>query len=147
MQEQGIQCEIIPAGLHWCNIAKYGIQNFRNNFVSSLCSLPSGFLMQFWDKLLQQAKITLKLLCTSHINLQLSAYDQLYKAFDYRKNYLAPPGINVQAHILLENRNFRIFTPRQFLLRNSPKSLQMLPHMDDQNKFQSSKKHNLITSN
>ena len=99
MDEQEINFQLTPDGSNQRNIAERVIQAFKNYFISGVCSLPAKFLMYLWDKLLQQAEITLNLLRPFCIHPQLSAYLQLYGAYYYNKTPLAPPGINVQTHI------------------------------------------------
>jgi hypothetical protein len=56
------------------------------------------FPLKLWDKLLQQATITLNLFRKSRINPRMSAYAQLNGHFDFNRTPLAPPGTRVIAH-------------------------------------------------
>ena len=104
MDEQGITYQLTPAGSHRRNIAEKAIQTFKNHFIAGLCSLPSEFPMNCWDKLIPQAEITLNLLRPSRVNPNLSAYAQLNGAFDYSKTPLASPGMKVLAHVPPDKR-------------------------------------------
>jgi hypothetical protein len=84
MDQNNINYQLTPEGLHWCNSAKKAIQTFQNHFISGLCSTNPQFSLNLWDKLTPQAFIImLYLLCPSCINPQLSAYSQMYRSFDY----------------------------------------------------------------
>ena len=104
MDEDNIDYQLTPAGLHRRNSAEKAVQTFKNHFISGLCSTNPTFPLNIWDKLIPQAVITLNLLRSSRINPQLSAYAQLYGAFDYNRTPLAPPGIKLLTHIRPENR-------------------------------------------
>ena len=54
--------------------------------------------MHLWDRLLEQATITLNLLRPARLNPRLSAYAYLNGAFNYMSTPLAPPGIRVEIH-------------------------------------------------
>jgi hypothetical protein len=54
--------------------------------------------MHLWDKLLEQAVLTLNLLRGSRINPKLSAYAQVFGHFDFDKTPIAPPGTRIMVH-------------------------------------------------
>jgi len=54
--------------------------------------------MHLWDRLIDQATITLNILRTSTINNRLSAYAQLHGAFNFMATPLGPPGTKVIIH-------------------------------------------------
>jgi hypothetical protein len=47
-----------PAGMH----PERGIRTWKNHFVLGLCTVHESFPLYLWDKLIQQAKLTLNLL-------------------------------------------------------------------------------------
>jgi hypothetical protein len=53
--------------------------------------------MHLWDRLLQQAEITLNLLRTSRLHPQLSAATHYHGLVDYNKTAFAPPGFKIIA--------------------------------------------------
>ena len=53
-----------------------------------------------WYKIVEQGNITLNLLHPSRLNPELSAYAQLFGAFNYQKNPLPPPDMKVLVHVL-----------------------------------------------
>ena len=60
--------------------------------------------MQNWDRLVEQAEITLNLLQTSRLNPKLSAYTQLNGTFDYNRTPMSPPVTITLVHNKPQNR-------------------------------------------
>jgi hypothetical protein len=86
---------------HYChrrNAAEGAIRTFKERFVAGLSSVDPSFPMHLWDRLLQQAEITLNLLGTSHLHPQLSAAAHYHGLVDYNKTAFAPPGCKIIAH-------------------------------------------------
>ena len=104
MDKEGIDYQLTPAGLHRRNAAEKAIQTYKNHFIAGLCTTHPNFPLNQWDRLIPQATITLNLLRPSRINPNLSAYAQVYGAFDYNRTPLAPPGIQVLAHVKPKDR-------------------------------------------
>ena len=64
-----------------------------NHVISGLCTTDAKFPLQLWDKLTEQALITLNIVCTSRINPAKSAYHQGHRHwYDWNKYPMAPPG-------------------------------------------------------
>jgi hypothetical protein len=105
MTKQGVDYQLTPAGLHRRNKAERAIQTFKNHFIAGLSSVDLKFPLHLWDKLLEQALITLNLLRPSRVNPRLSAYHQIHGMFDYNRTPLAPPGIKILAHIRPDKRS------------------------------------------
>lgn len=97
-EEQGIEYQLAPPGMHRRNAAERAIRTFKNHLIAGLCSCDPTFPMHLWCRLLQQAIITLNLLRASRINPKLSAYAQVFGNFDYNRTPLAPPGTRVLSH-------------------------------------------------
>ena len=95
MAQNGIQYQLVPPHIHWRNKAERAIQTFKAHFISGLCTVDPNFPLHLWDKLLPQAIITLNMLRRSNLNPGLSAYQQLYRNFDYNTTPMAPPGTKV----------------------------------------------------
>jgi hypothetical protein len=104
MDKEGIDYQLTPAGLHRRNAAEKAIQTYKNHFIAGLCTTHPDFPLNQWDRLIPQASITLNLLRPSRINPNLSAYAQVHGAFNYNKTPLAPPGIQVLAHVKPKDR-------------------------------------------
>ena len=51
-------------------------------------------------KVFEQGNIYLNLLHPSRLSTKISAYDQVFGAFDYQKTPLPPPGMKVLARVL-----------------------------------------------
>lgn len=102
--EKSIEFQLTPAGKHSRNLAEKTVQIWKDHFISGLSSTHPDFPVNQWCKLVEQANITLCLLCESRINPKLSAYAQSFGIFDYNKTPLAPPGMKVLAHVLPKDR-------------------------------------------
>ena len=79
-------------------MAEHAIRTFKNHFISGLCSVDQNFPVHLWCHLLDQAELTLNMLRTSRINLNLSAHKQINGTHDFNATPLAPPGTRCIAH-------------------------------------------------
>ena len=91
--------QLVPPYTHRANAAERAIQTFKAHFTAGLASVDPNFPVNEWDRLLQQAFLTLDLLRTARVNLLLSAYAYLYSNFNFNSTPLAPPGTKVVVHI------------------------------------------------
>ena len=133
MHEEEVKFQLVPPGMHRRNAAERAIRTFQNHFIAGLCTTHKDFPLSAWDKLIPQAKITLNLLRGSRMNPKLSAYEQVFGAFDFNRTPITPPGIKVLVHIkpdkrakwtphairgfyvgsaLEHNRNYRTYIPK-----------------------------------
>jgi hypothetical protein len=62
MQEQAIDFQLVPPGVHRRNAAERAIRTFKNHFIAGLCSVDKDFPLHLWDRLLPQAILSLNLL-------------------------------------------------------------------------------------
>ena len=62
------------------------------------------FPLSEWDRLLEQANITLNLLRSARVNPKLSAYSYIFGDFNFTATPMAPPGTKIVAHIKPNNR-------------------------------------------
>ena len=90
--------QLCPPHIHRRNATERAICTFKNHFIATLYGTDPGFNLALWDCILPQALLTLNLLRASHLNPNLSAYAQLYGAFDFNRTPLAPPGTKVMVH-------------------------------------------------
>ena len=104
MQTEEIDCQLVPPGIHRRNAAERAIRTFKNHLIAGLSSTHPDFPIAQWDRLLEQAEITLNLLRTSRMNPKLSAYAQVHGPFDYNRTPMAPPGTKVLIHDKPNNR-------------------------------------------
>jgi hypothetical protein len=95
---EAIKHQKMPASKHRRNSAERGIRTWKNHFVAGLCTVHESFPLYLWDKLIQQAKLTLNLLSSSRMNPKLLAWEQLYGVFDYNATPLGPPGTRILVH-------------------------------------------------
>ena len=89
---QNVDYLLVEPNNHRANAAKRAIQTFKNHFISGRSSVSTGFPIQRWCYLLQQAEILLNLLQNSRSDPTKSAYGVMYSKFYYNKTPLAPPG-------------------------------------------------------
>ena len=104
MAEQQVEYQLTPRGKHARNAAEKGIQIWKDHFLAGMATTNPKFPLSRWDKLVEQSNITLNLLRPSRVNPQLSAYAQVFGAFDYSKTPIPPPGMRVLAHVLPKDR-------------------------------------------
>ena len=93
-----IEYQLVPPHNHRRNAAERAIRTWKNHFTAGLCSTDDKFPMHLWDRLLEQASITLNLLRPSRRNPKVSAYTMLEGQYDYNKNPMAPPGTKILIH-------------------------------------------------
>ena len=90
--------ELAPPYMHRKNAAERAIRTFKNHFLTGLATCPPNFPITEWDRLLDQALLTLNLLRTSRINTKLSAHAYLFGNHDFNKVPLLPPGTKIVIH-------------------------------------------------
>ena len=96
--------QLVPPHTHRANAAERAIQTFNNHFKAGLASLDPDFPVAEWDRLLEQAFLTLNLLRSARVNPSLSAYAYLFENFNFNATPLAPPGTKVVVHSKPGNR-------------------------------------------
>ena len=104
MESQDVDFQLTPAGLHRRNNAERAIQTFKNHFKAGIASLDPDFPIAEWDRLLEQAFLTLNLLRPARVNPKLSGYAYVFGQFDFNATPLAPPGTKVLVHSKPTNR-------------------------------------------
>ena len=83
--EKSMMHQVASPGDHQLLPAKLAIQKMKNHMVSIIHGTNPSFPTKQLDHLLPQAVETLKMVCRSHLNPRLSAYMQLWGAFDFNK--------------------------------------------------------------
>ena len=83
MTTMNIKYQLLPPSNHRANNAERAIQTFKNHFIAGMCSVDKYFHLQFWDRILQQATISLNLLRQSRTLPHISAYTQIFGEFDF----------------------------------------------------------------
>ena len=99
MKENNVQFQLVPPHIHRRNAAERAIQTFKHHFLAILASCDINFPIREWDRLLDQAEVTLNLLRNSRMNPLLSSYAYLFGNFDFNATPIAPPGTKVQVQI------------------------------------------------
>jgi hypothetical protein len=92
-----MEYQLIPPHCHRRNAAEHAIRTFKEHFVAGLASVDPTFPLHLLDRLLPQAEITLNLLRTSRLHLQLSAASHFRGLVDYNKTAFDPSGCNIIA--------------------------------------------------
>ena len=98
MTQKKITYQLVPPHDHRSNPAEKAIGTWKDHFIAGLSSANPEFPLHLWDRLVEQATITLNLLRRSNTNPQLSAEAHMNGAFDFNKTPLAPPGTKVLVH-------------------------------------------------
>ena len=62
MTTMKIKYQLVPPRNHRGNNSERAIQNLKNHFIAGLYSVDKYFHLQLWDRILQQEKISLKLI-------------------------------------------------------------------------------------
>ena len=90
--------QLVAPHVHRRNAAERAIRTFKNHFLADLASVHPTFPISEWDRLLDQAVLTLNLLRKSRLNPRLSAHAFVKGVHDYNAHPLAPPGTQMIAH-------------------------------------------------
>lgn len=98
LQKHKVDYQLVPPHIHRRNAAERAIRTFKNHFLACLATADATFPVVKWDRLVQNAVITLNLLRNSRVNPRLSSYAYLFGTFDYNKTPLGPPGCKVVIH-------------------------------------------------
>ena len=104
MGKKKIKFQLVPPHTHRANAAERAIQTFKNHFKAGIASLDPDFPISEWDRLLDQAFLTLNLLRSARSQPKLSAHAYLFGQFDFNSTPLAPPGTKVLVHSKPDNR-------------------------------------------
>ena len=99
MDKHEIKYQLVPPHIHRRNAAERAIQTFKHHFLAILASCDPDFPVSEWDRLLDQAELTLNLNRNSRNNPKLSSTAYLFGNFDFNATPLAPPGTKVQVQI------------------------------------------------
>jgi hypothetical protein len=90
-----IAYQLVPPHCHRHNAAERAIRTFKEHFVAGISSVDPSFPMHLWDRLLSQSEITLNLLRTYRLHLQISAAAHYHGLVDYNKTAFAPLGCKI----------------------------------------------------
>ena len=96
--------QLVPPHIHRRNKAKRAIQTFKKHLKAGLATIDSDFPVNEWDRLIQQAELTLNLLQVVKLNPKLSAWVYLFWRSDWMKTPVVPLGTEVLVHEKPHNR-------------------------------------------
>ena len=96
--------QLTPPNIHRINAAERAIRTYKNHLLSGLATCHPDFPIAEWDRLIDQANLTLNLLRTSRTNPKLSAYAYIFGQFDFNAHPLTPPGTKAIVHKKTGNR-------------------------------------------
>ena len=99
MTDECVDWQLATPYLHRTNAAERAIRTFKNHFLAGLATTHPDFPISEWDRLLQQAVITLNLLRNLRVNSKLSAHAYLSGPYNFTACPMAPPGTLVAVHI------------------------------------------------
>ena len=102
--KNNVKYQLAPPHCHRTNKAERAIQTFKSHFLSGLATCDPSFPLREWDRLIEQATITLNLMRATRINPRVSAYTFMFGEYDYRSTPLVPPGIKLIAHVKPQTR-------------------------------------------
>jgi hypothetical protein len=97
-KSEQVDYQLVPPQVHQRNAAEREIRTWKNHLISGICSTDTNFPLHLWDRLLEQATITLNLLRPACRNTNMSAHQMLNGTFDYNRTPLAPPGTKILIH-------------------------------------------------
>ena len=98
MTTMEIKYQLVPPSNHRENNSERAINTFKNHFISVLCSVDIYLHLKLWDRLLQQATISINLLRQSRTLPNLSSYTHIFGELDYIHTPLSPPGTIIVIH-------------------------------------------------
>ena len=85
IREVGETNQLVPPGLQKSLISERAIQTFKARLIAGLSSCDPKSPLHLWDRLIQQAQLTLNLLRPDRMNPRLSA--ELYLNGDFYFNH------------------------------------------------------------
>lgn len=104
MANAGITFELVPPHQHRRNATERAIRTYENHLLAGIATCDPDYPIREWDRLLEQADLTLNILRTSRINPQLSAWVYLNGNHNFNKVPLLPPGTKVIIHVKPDKR-------------------------------------------
>jgi len=94
----GCAFQLVPPNVHCHNAAERAIRTFKDHFLAVLAGAAPSFPADRWGLLLPHAELTFNLLCSSRCNPAISAWHDLFGAFNFDATPLGPGGCCVLIH-------------------------------------------------
>ena len=92
LKNNDLEYQLVPPNQHRRNAAERAIRTFKNHLLAGLATCDPQFPVHKWDRLLDQAELTINLLRNSRVNSSLSAHAYLHGIHAFNKVPLASPG-------------------------------------------------------
>ena len=102
--EAKVEFQKVLPGIHRRNACKRAIRTLKGHLLAGLATCSASFPVRKWDRLLQQAELTVNLLRDSRINPKLSAWAYLFGIHDFNRVPLCPPGTRTMVHLKSDKR-------------------------------------------
>jgi hypothetical protein len=67
-KSEKVDYQLVPPHVHRRNAAERAIRTWKNHFIAEICSTYTAFPLHLWDRILEQATITLNLLRPAQCN-------------------------------------------------------------------------------
>ena len=90
-----IALQHVPANNHRGNMAERAIRTVKNHIIAMLCVADPNFPIYLFDKLIEQAELTLNLLRGSSFSPHVSTWQALNGTYTFTDTPIAPPGIKI----------------------------------------------------
>ena len=90
-----IAIQHVPAHNHRGNKAERAIQTAKNHLISTFCVTDAKFPLYLFDKLIDQAELTLNLMRGSSFSPHVSAWQALNGSYNFSNTPIAPPGMKI----------------------------------------------------
>ena len=98
-KEKSTKFSYVPPGNHRVLRAERAIRSAKNHIIATMCTADDNFPAYLWDKLLDQAELTLNHMRVCRSNEKVSAYEGMYGTkYDFMAHPIAPAGIKVVVH-------------------------------------------------
>ena len=95
MTKRVLNYQLVPPHCYRANATERTIHTFKHHCKAVLASTDPDFSISKWDRLLDQADLTLNLLRSAQYNPKLSAYAYLFGRLNFNATPLAPPDIKI----------------------------------------------------
>ena len=98
-KEKSTKFSYVSPGNHRVLRAERAIRSAKNHIIATLCTADDNFPAYLWDKLLDQAEMTLNHMRVCRSNEKVSAYEGMHGTkYDFMAHPIAPAGIKVVVH-------------------------------------------------
>ena len=98
MTKSKITIQLVPPHLHRANVEEREIHTWKNNFIAMLFGLEPRFLIQLWDRLVDQTNLTLNPLRQARSNPRMAAPTMINGPFDFNQTPINPLGTKCLVH-------------------------------------------------